>query len=137
MSAATAPPRWMKPMLRAAGVYNIAFGIWAVVWPEAFFHLAGMPVPALIELWQCVGMVVGVYGVGYWIAGNAPFTHWPIILVGLLGKVFGPIGFVQSVIKGSFTLKAGLLNVTNDVIWWVPFTLVLLGAWRHHHPQKA
>lgn len=130
-------PAWMKPTLRVAGVYNVAFGIWAVVWPEAFFRLAGMPVPNYPELWQCIGMIVGVYGIGYWIAGDDPFTHWPIVFVGLLGKVFGPIGFVQAVMKGSFTLKAGVVNVTNDVVWWVPFTLMLWGAWKHHHHRPT
>jgi hypothetical protein len=130
-----ARPAWMTPTLRVAGVYNVLFGIWAVLLPEAFFRFSEMPLPNYPELWQCVGMVVGVYGVGYWIAGNDPYRHWPIILVGLLGKVFGPIGYLQAFAKGSFTLKAGLLNVTNDVIWWVPFGLILLGAWRHHHPR--
>jgi small multidrug resistance pump len=91
-----------------------------------------MPVHSLPELWQCIGMIVGVYGVGYWIAARDPFTHWPIIVVGLLGKILGPVGYVNSLLKGSFTWKAGLMNVTNDLIWWAPFTLILLGAWRHH-----
>jgi hypothetical protein len=127
----------MTSTLRAAGVYNIAFGFWAVAWPEALFRWAGMPAPNLPELWQCIGMIVGVYGVGYWIAARDPFTHWPIVFVGLLGKVFGPIGYVQALLKGSFTLKAGLVNVTNDLVWWAPFTIILVRAWRHHHPSKA
>lgn len=135
MSDASYSPSWMKPMLRAAGIYNLAFGAWAVIWPQAFFEMAGMAPTNYPELWQCIGMIVGVYGVGYWIAGNAPYTHWPIILVGFLGKLLGPIGFVQAVMKGTFTLKAGLVNVTNDVIWWMPFALVLLGAWKHHHAR--
>jgi hypothetical protein len=126
----------MRVVLRAAGVYNILFGVWAVFWPEAYFRLADMPVPHLPELWQCIGMIVGVYGIGYWIAARDPFTHWPIVLVGLLGKVLGPIGYVGSLMKGTFTWKAGILNVTNDVVWWVPFALVLAGAWKHHH-RKA
>jgi hypothetical protein len=133
MHAAPTVPPWMTCTLRAAGIYNVAFGVWAAVWPKALFRWAGMTVPNLPELWQCVGMIVGVYGVGYWIAARDPFTHWPIVLVGLLGKVLGPIGYVQALTKGTFTLKAGLVNVTNDLVWWLPFSLILLGAWRHHH----
>ncbi len=125
-------PAWMKHTLRVAGVYNVAFGLWAAVWPEAFFRFSGMPLPDYPELWQCIGMIVGVYGLGYWIAGGDPYRHWPIVLVGLLGKVLGPIGYVQSLMKGTFTLKAGLVNLTNDVLWWIPFGLILRGAWRHH-----
>ena len=43
-------------------------------------------------VWQGMGMVIGVYGIGYWIASYDPIRHWPIVLVGLLGKLFGLIG---------------------------------------------
>jgi small multidrug resistance pump len=49
-----------------------------------------MELPRYPDIWQCVGMIVGVYGVGYLIAAFDPLRHWPVILVGLLGKVLGP-----------------------------------------------
>ena len=49
-----------------------------------------------------VGMIVGVYGIGYIIASARPLVHWPIILVGFLGKIFGPIGFTKALIEGIF-----------------------------------
>jgi hypothetical protein len=75
-------------------------------------------------------MVVGVYGVGYWIAARDPARHWPIVLVGWLGKVLGPIGFLLAALAGELPWAFGLVNVTNDLIWWVPFTAILYYAWR-------
>ncbi len=88
-----------------------------------------MAPPSYIELWQCIGMIVGVYGVGYIIAAFDPVRHWPMVLVGFLGKLLGPIGFVQSAIKGSLPLAFGFTNIANDLIWLVPFALILHHAY--------
>lgn len=87
----------------------------------------------LVVVWQCVGMIVGVYGVGYWVAAKDCYRHWPIVLVGLLGKLFGPIGFVDAVlVRGILPASFGYTIITNDLIWWIPFTLMLVGARRAH-----
>ena len=124
---------WSFYVLRAAAIYNFVFGALVIFFPLAFFEVAGLPAPNYPEIWQCVGMIVGVYGVGYWIAAGDSLRHWPIVLVGFLGKVFGPIGFLQAAIAGRFPWIFGWINVTNDLIWLVPFALVLLRARRHHH----
>ena len=131
-------PSWMTSVLRAAAVYNLIWGLWAIVAPLSFFRLVGVdPLPAYPELWQCIGMIVGVYGVGYWIAATNPYRHWPIVLVGLLGKVFGPIGFVQAVLAERFPPLMGITILTNDLIWWAPFGLILLGAARAVQTERA
>ena len=86
--------------------------------------------PRYPQIWQCVGMMVGVYGVGYWVAANDPFRHWPIVLVGLIGKTLGPIGFLQAAIAESLPWGWGATIVTNDLIWWLPFAVILYGAFR-------
>ncbi len=125
----TPVPRWARAALIAAAVYNILWGGWVVLFPETAFRLAGMDPPRYSEIWQCVGMIVGVYGVGYAIASRDPFRHWPIVLVGLLGKVFGPIGFVDAALSGALPWTVGWTILTNDLIWWVPFGAVLYRAW--------
>ncbi len=118
-------PDWMKSALKLAGFYNILFGIWVIGWPNAWFQISGMEPPRYPFLWQCVGMIVGVYGVGYLAAASAPLRHWPIVLVGFLGKVFGPIGFVWAASQGELPWQAGWMIVFNDLIWWVPFAMIL------------
>ena len=119
-----------KAVLAVAAVYNIAFGAWAVLWPASAFELAGLDQPNYPELWQCIGMIVGVYGIGYAIAARDPVRHWPIVLVGLVGKILGPIGFLGAVLNDRVPLEAGLVIVTNDLIWWPGFALALWLAWR-------
>lgn len=127
---------WMRWTLALAAIYNIAWGAFIVLFPLVPFRLLNMPLPNYPQIWQCVGMIVGVYGVGYGIAALDPLRHWPIVLVGLLGKLFGPIGFIQAGLTGTLPWRFGLICLTNDLIWWVPFTLILIAARRHAaHPE--
>jgi hypothetical protein len=123
-----AAPRWMVWTLVLAGVYNLAWGAFVVLFPLVPFRWAGMPPPNYPAIWQCLGMVVGVYGVGYLIAAADPLRHWPIVLVGLLGKLLGPAGFLHAALTGALPWTAGLMLLTNDLIWWVPFGLILSRA---------
>ncbi len=126
----------MKLVLAAAGFYNIVWGDLVISAPALFFDLAGMPQPNYPELWQCIGMIVGVYGVGYWIASGDPLRHWPIVLVGLMGKVFGPIGMAKALWEGRFKPAFAWTILTNDLIWWVPFALILWHAAKQNEEQQ-
>ena len=125
-------PNWAKNVLNAAAIYNLLWGGVVIAAPMALFRWAGMEEPLYPQIWQCVGMIVGVYGVGYWLAARDPFRHWPIVLVGLLGKVLGPIGFLNAAWTGSLPWRWGVTIVTNDLIWWVPFASILYLAFRHN-----
>ncbi len=123
-------PKWIRSVLTAAGFYNLLWGTSVVFAPKLWFQMFGMEPPRYPEIWQCVGMVVGLYGLGYLIAARDPFKHWPIVLVGLLGKIFGPIGFVISAIRGSLPWNFGVQILFNDVVWWIPFVAILYQAFR-------
>lgn len=43
------------------------------------------------------------------------FHHYA--LIGLLGKVLGPLGFVFSWANGALPLEFGLTLLTNDLVW--------------------
>lgn len=136
-SAPLGTPAWMRTTLRIAAIYNIAWGAWAVLDPRFPFLLIGATPPTDAYIWQCLGMVIGVYGIGYWLAASDPARHWPIVLVGLLGKIFGPIGFVWT---GLITREAPTslwpTLITNDLIWWLPFALILAHAWRANETSR-
>jgi len=119
-----------------AGLYNICWGTWVVLFPEQSFVLHGMELPRYIEIWQCVGMIVAVYGIGYIAASSVPLDHWPIILVGFLGKIFGPIGFLIAINKGTLPLSFGINIIFNDLIWLVPFFLILKDAFSQGSSEK-
>ncbi len=126
----TGAPRWARRWLMAAAAYNIVWGAFIVLSPASLFTWSDMAAPRYVSIWQCVGMIVGVYGVGYAVAARDPLRHWPIVLVGLLGKVFGPIGFVQAATTGELPWRFGWTILTNDLIWWPSFAMILWHAAR-------
>lgn len=107
--------------LKLAAIYNLIWGAWVILFPNAMFEFLGMEKNNYPEIWQCVGMIVGVYGVGYWIAASDPYRHFPIVLVGFLGKILGPIGFAQALLTNRFPLAFGVIIIFNDLIWWPSF----------------
>ncbi len=129
-------PGWMSVTLGLAAAYNVLWGGTVVLAPALVFDLAGMPRPRYPELWQCIGMLVGVYGVAYALAARNPLRHWPIVLAGLLGKVLGPMGFVAALWQGRLPWAFGIIIVTNDLVWWLPFGIILLQAARRR-PRAA
>jgi len=116
---------WMKIVMRIAAIYNLLWGAWVVLFPLSFFRLTGMADPTHPMIWQGMGMVIGVYGLGYWWASANPVKHWPIVAVGFLGKIFGPIGFVMNYATGAVPAAFAYTLITNDFIWWIPFALIL------------
>jgi len=130
---------WMAGWLVAAGAYNLVWGAAVVLFPAVWFTALGMEPPRYPGLWQCVGMIVGVYGIGYLIAASNPVRHWPIVLVGLLGKILGPIGFLGAAWRGELPWTFGWTILTNDLLWWPAFSAILWTAFRESslHPRSA
>lgn len=129
-------PRWMSVALVLAGVYNLTWGAWTVLFPTVSFAYSGMQQPdkpmLYPQLWQGIGMIVGVYGIAYLLAARDPVAHWEIVFVGFLGKFFGPIGLAMGLVTGETQPAALATTVPNDLIWWVPFLLILRHAYRVH-----
>ena len=114
-----------RPWFYAAALYNLVWGSWVALFPEAFFRLVNMPLPNYLPLWQVVGMFVLVYAPGYWWAARHPARHPHLIAIGFIGKALGPIGFVWAYWLGQLPLTFGLTNITNDLIWLPVFALYL------------
>jgi hypothetical protein len=109
----------------AAALYNLLWGSLNILFPRLFFDMIGMPPPSFLPIWQVVGMLVLVYAPGYWWAARYPERHPHLILIGLLGKVLGPIGFAWSAATGQLPLAFGWTILTNDLIWLPAFSLYL------------
>lgn len=122
--------KWPALMLFIAGFYNIFWGASVILFPTLFFDMMGVQPPVYLSIWQCVGMIVGVYGVGYICAAKNPLQHWVIVMVGLLGKIFGPIGFVWHLFQNTFPTSFAWVILGNDLIWWVPFSVILYHVYK-------
>lgn len=117
--------RFHRIVFTLAGIYNLAWGLYAAVDPQWLFRFANMPLLNHPEIFACLGMVVGVYGLLYLHVARRPEDGFEIAAVGLLGKVLGPIGLIVLIARGTWPRAASILCVTNDFVWWIPFAIYL------------
>ena len=112
-----------------AGIYNVCWGLWAAVDPNWLFRFAGMPLLNHPDIFACLGMVIGLYGVLYLETARVPERGFLLAAVGLVGKILGPIGLLILIWQGKWPFAAIVMCVTNDFIWWIPFALYCWDAW--------
>ena len=113
-----------------AGVYNLAWGTLTAFYPNWPFDLMGMTPPRYPEIFACLGMVLGLYGLLYLQVARKPEAGWWIAAVGFAGKVLGPIGMAVAVASGAWPREAFLwINLPNDFVWLPFFALYLRDAW--------
>lgn len=118
--------RFHQIVFALAGAYNLAWGAYSALDPQWLFRYAGMPLSNTPEIFACLAMVVGIYGFLYWQVARDPERGAAIAAIGLLGKVLGPIGLARLIWTGVWPMKSIVLCITNDFIWWIPFTLYLI-----------
>ncbi len=133
----TAPPephrlprrRLHQGVFVAARIYNIGWGLFSAFDPQWLFRFAGMPLANQPQIFACLGLVVGLYGILYLEVARVPERGWLLAAVGLTGKILGPIGLLGLQWQGIWPPATLILCLTNDFIWWIPFALYLWDSW--------
>jgi len=121
-----------RPWFYAAAAYNLVWGAANIAFPQAYFDLVNIDPPRYAAIWQVVAMFVLVYAPAYWWAARDPLRHRQLIVIGLLGKILGPLGFIWAIAVDDLPASFGWTLITNDAVWWLPFGLFLRDASRHH-----
>lgn len=116
-------------MFVLAGCYNIAWGLYSALDPQWLFRFSGLPPLNHPAIFACLAMVVGLYGLVYFEVARVPERGFVLAGVGLLGKLLGPAGLSVLLFRGEWPLASGVLCLTNDLMWWLPFALYLRDAW--------
>jgi hypothetical protein len=129
--------RWHRAVFVVAGLYNIGWGLFSALDPQWLFRFASMPPSNYPEIFACLGMVVGLYGILYLEVARVPERGWLLAAVGLTGKVLGPVGLFRLIATGTWPPATIILCATNDLIWWLPFALYLYDAWPSFSPKGS
>jgi hypothetical protein len=115
----------MRPYRRwfyAAAIYNAGWAIAVTVFPSPLLRLIGVAVDSsMMPFIQVIGMMVGVYAIGYYLLARDPRRYCGFIWIALAGKTLGPLGFVYSASQGALPWSFGWVCAFNDVIWWPVF----------------
>jgi hypothetical protein len=121
--------RFHRAVFTLAALYNVSWGVYAALDPQWLFRFAGMVPLNQPAIFACLGMVVGVYGILYAEVARLPEQGFLLAAVGLLGKLLGPIGLGLLLWRGEWPLRASVLCISNDLVWWLPFALYLHDSW--------
>jgi len=120
-------PRWARICLLAASLQCLVWGPFIIFAPAAAASAYGFSkAPEDEFLWQGMGLVILLYGLGYSVAAVDPYRHYAVVLVGLLAKILGPVGMAWAVTQGQVSAGVLLLIPIHDIIWWWPFAVIVL-----------
>src|SRR5262249_61752739 len=86
-TAVIARRRFHRGVFFAAGLYNLAWGLFSAADPQWLFRFAGMPLQNYPDIFACLGMVIGLYGILYLEGARVPERGWLIAAGGVLGQL--------------------------------------------------
>jgi small multidrug resistance pump len=131
-------PQWQRVALFVAALQCLMWGVFILVLPERSSLVYGFAkVPTDLFLWKGTGLIIFLFGVGYAIAATNPRQHWSVLFIGLVAKILGPVGMVWSVIQGDVAHQVLYLIPVNDLVWWLPFAIILRDVFRRHRGEDS
>jgi hypothetical protein len=82
---------------------------------------------------QLVGLLVALFGVGYWMVGSRPVQNRDLLLLGFCSKLLGSALAVYQWRLGNVPDRFLIVVFFSDVIYLPPFWMI----WRHLKSQAA
>lgn len=138
MVARVYQPRWHLWVLIASCVHSAVWGLFIMIAPGTSARVYGFAAaPVEIHLWQGTGFFICLLASGYGLAAWNPRQHWGLVLFGLMAKTLGAAGMARAVWLGQVSPSVLKLLPVNDVIWWLPFALIVAANCRPADTQQA
>ncbi len=115
---------WMIRVLQVAGWYNILAGLAMMTLYHEGFKMLGIAKPELNLPIQLVGLLVGIFGIGYLMVAGKPVQNRNILLLGFLSKLLGPALAFGYIANGMLTTNMVPVLILADLIYLLPFWLI-------------
>lgn len=120
-------PRWDRICLAVAALQCLIWGPFIIIAPTRSALVYGFNQPLTDSfLWQGMGLIILLFGLGYSLAATNPTQHYSVVLVGLLAKILGPVGMMWAVLNNEVSAGVLWLIPIHDVIWWIPFSIIVI-----------
>lgn len=122
--------RWMTLLLRFVAIFNVLAGLSMLIFYHESYKVLGVEKPELTLPLQLVGILVGLFGVGYWMVASNPVENRNVLLLGFLSKAFGSMLGIYFVVIGKLPpVFLGLLFF-SDIVYLPPFAVILRVLYR-------
>jgi hypothetical protein len=116
---------WMTYLLRFAAGFNLVAGISMILFYHEGFRMLDMPKPEIVLPVQTVGMLVALFGAGYWMVANAPRENRNVLLLGMLSKAFGSVLVIYNCLDGKLPWVFLPIVFFADLVYVPPFWRIL------------
>ena len=116
---------WMRFLLRFVGVYNILAGFSMLVFYHEGFKFLGIPKPQLMLPLQLVGILVGLFGVGYLLVARNPIENRNLLMLGFWSKALGSALGVGYVVLGKLPPVFLVILFFADIVYLPPFYVIM------------
>jgi small multidrug resistance pump len=116
---------WMTWLLWFVGGYNLLAGLGIFALYHEGFRIFGLQKPEFLLPVQLVGIMVALFGLGYWMVARNPAENRNVLLLGFLSKALGTLLGAYYVAMGKAPpLFLGAVFL-GDIIYLPPFWLIL------------
>jgi small multidrug resistance pump len=115
----------MRYLLRFAGSFNLLAGASMICFYHEGYKLLGVPKPAVILPVQVMGILVGLFGVGYHMVAANPVQNRNILVLGFWSKAISSAFALWYVGVGRLPLWFAAVVFFADVIYLPPFFVTL------------
>ncbi len=116
---------WMRGLLRFAGCFNLLAGAVMVSLYHEGYELLGVPKPELVLPVQIMGILVGLFGLGYHWVASRPTENRDILRLGFLAKLICSLTAYWYVLFGPLGIGFALVVFFADVVY-LPFFWIIL-----------
>ena len=116
---------WMRWLLRFVGGYNLLAGLTMMVFYHESFKFLGIPKPQLMLPVQLVGILVGLFGVGYLLVASNPIQNRHLRMLGFWSKARGSYLGVGYVLLGKLPPMFLVILFFADIVYLPPFLVIM------------
>jgi hypothetical protein len=117
--------RWMKFVLRFAAVFNVCAGLFMLIGYHETYKIIGMEKPDISFPIQLVGILVGLFGVGYYMVARNPIENRAVLFLGFWSKFLGSCLGTGYVLLEKLPVEFVAVYFFADVIYLPPFYVIL------------
>ncbi len=125
MNARPALSPWMVPLLRFAGGWNLLAGFGMIVFYHEGFKALGAVKPSPALSIQVLGVLVALFGWGYFLVAAAPVRNRNLLMLGFWSKAAATLLSVAYVALGRLPWWFSLVVFAADTIYLPPFFAIL------------
>lgn len=115
----------MKGLLWFVGGYNLLAGAGMICLYHEGYKLLGMEKPAVNLPVQLVGVLVALFGVGYWLVASNPIENRNILMLGFWSKALGSGLGIYYVVAGKLPPFFLAILLVSDLGYLPPFAVIL------------